>query len=192
MPVNVTGVKELIKAMDAVDSNLNKEMQAEIKAAMIPVRDKAKGYLPSNSQVLSGWAKINVTAEQKYRAFPFYDENVAKNGVYYSKGSTRRNQAGFSLNNFVANKSASGAIFETAGRKNPRGSSNSKSLNPNAGINFIESAQNISQLKGEGNQRGRAIYRAWYEESNNIMPAVIKAIDKVAIKFNNGQIKKVA
>ena len=49
MPINVTGVKELIKAMDAVDSNLNKEMQAEIKAAMIPVRDKAKGYLPSNS-----------------------------------------------------------------------------------------------------------------------------------------------
>ena len=74
MPVNVTGVKELIKAMDAVDSNLNKEMQAEIKAAMIPVRDKAKGYLPDNSEVLSGWAKINVTAEQKYRAFPFYDQ----------------------------------------------------------------------------------------------------------------------
>lgn len=192
MPINVTGVKELIKAMDAVDSNLNKEMQAEIKAAMIPVRDKAKGYLPNNSEVLSGWAKINVTAQQKYRAFPFYDQDVARNGVYYSKGSTRRNQSGFSLSNFVANKSASGAIFETAGRKNPRGASNSKSLNPNAGIQFIESAENISQLKGQGNQRGRAIYRAWYEESNNIMPAVIKAIDKVATKFNNGQIKKVA
>lgn len=192
MPVNVTGVKELIKAMDAVDSNMNKEMQAEIKAAMIPVRDKARGYLPNNSEVLSGWAKINVTAEQKYRAFPFYDQDVARNGVYYSKGSTSRNQSGFSLSNFVANKSASGAIFETAGRKNPRGASDSKSLNPKAGIHFIESAENHSQLKGQGNQRGRAIYRAWYEESNKIMPAVIKAIDKVATKFNSGQIKKVA
>ena len=192
MPVNVTGVKQLIKAMDAVDSNLNKEMQAEIKAVMIPVRDKAKSYLPSNTDVLSGWSKINVTAEQKYRAFPFYDQDVARNGVYYSKGATRKNQAGFSLTNFVANKSASGAIFETAGRKNPRGSSNSKSLNPNAGIHFIESAQNLSELKGQGNQRGRAIYRAWFEESNKVYPAVVKAIDTVATKFNNGQIKKVA
>ena len=192
MPVNVTGVKELIKAMDLVDSNLNKEMQDEIKAVMIPVRDKAKGYMPANAEVLSGWRKINVTLEQKYRAFPFYDQDVAKNGIYYSKGSTRRNQSGFSVTNFVANKSASGAIFETAGRKNRRGASNSKSLNPNAGIQFIESAENISQLKGEGNQRGRAIYRAWFEESNKVYPAVVKAIDTVATKFNNGQIKKVA
>ncbi|NDH09919.1 MAG: hypothetical protein EBY16_10035 [Gammaproteobacteria bacterium] len=192
MPVNVTGVKELIKAMDLVDSNLNKEMQNEIKAVMIPVRDKAKGYMPANAEVLSGWRKINVTAEQKYRAFPFYDQDVAKNGIYYSKGSTRRNQSGFSITNFVANKSASGAIFETAGRRNPRGAANSKSLNPNAGIQFIESAENLSQLKGEGNQRGRAIYRAWFEESNKVYPAVVKAIDTVATKFNNGQIRKVA
>lgn len=192
MPVNVTGVKELIKAMDAVDSNLNKEMQDKIKAVMIPVRDKARGYMPSNDEVLSGWQKINVTAEQKYRAFPFYDQDVAKNGVYYSKGQSRRNQSGFSVTNFVANKSASGAIFETAGRKNPKGSSNSKSLNPNAGIHFIESAENLSQLKGQGNQRGRAIYRAWFEESNKVYPAVVKAVDVVATKFNNGQLKKVA
>ena len=192
MPVNVTGVKELIKAMDLVDSNLNKEMQNEIKAVMIPVRDKAKGYMPANAEVLSGWRKINVTAEQKYRAFPFYDQDVAKNGIYYSKGSTRRNQSGFSVTNFVANKSASGAIFETAGRRNPRGAANSKSLNLNAGIQFIESAENISQLKGDGKQRGRAIYRAWFEESNKVYPAMVKAISTVATKFNNGQIKKVA
>jgi hypothetical protein len=81
--------------------------------------------------------------------------------------------------------SAPGAIFETAGRKNRRGSSESESLNPNAGIQFIESAESISQMKGEGKQKGRLIYRAWFEESNRVIPAVVKAINTVAIDFNN-------
>lgn len=190
MPVNVTGVKEMIKALDAVDSNINKEMQAQIKSVMIPVRDAARSYMPNNDQVLSGWAKINVTAEQRYRAFPFYDENVARNGIYYSKGQSKRNESGFSAINFVGNKSAAGAIFETAGRRS-RGQQG-ESLNPNAGVHFIESANKLSQLKGDGMQRGRAIFRAWYEQNNKVVPAVVKALETVANKFNNGTIKKVA
>jgi len=192
MPVNVTGVKELIAAMDAVDSNLNKSMQAEIKAVMIPIRDKAKGYMPANSDVLSGWRKINVTAEQNYRAFPFYDQDIARNGIYYSKGASRKNKAGFSMINFIANKSASGAIFETAGRKNPGGDPKSESLNPDAGIHFIKSAQNLSPLKGNGMQRGRAIYAAWYEDQGKVYSAVLEAITKTANAFNSGNLKKVA
>jgi len=192
MPVNVTGVKELIAAMDAVDKNLNKEMQTEIKAAMIPIRDKAKSYMPANDRVLSGWNKINVTAQQKYRAFPFYDQTVASNGIYYSKGSSRANKNGFSMINFIANRSASGAIFETAGRKHPDGDPASESLNPKAGIHFIQSAQNLSPLKGSGMERGRAIYRAWYEDQGKVYGAVLDAITTVANKFNAGQLKKVA
>jgi len=190
MPVNVTGVKELIAAMDAVDTNLNKQMQAEIKAVMIPIRDKAKTYMPGNDEVLSGWNKVNVTEEQKYRAFPFYNQDIARNGIYYSKGTSKANKNGFSMINFIANKSASGAIFETAGRKQ-RGQ-RGESLNPNAGIQFNQAAENLSQLKGSGMYRGRAIYRAWYEDQGKVYGAVIDAITKVANKFNAGQLKKVA
>ena len=190
MPVNVTGVKQLIAAMDAVDKNLNKEMQAEIKAVMIPIRDKAKSYMPSNDQVLSGWNKINVTAQQNYRAFPFYDQTIASNGVYYSKGSSKANKNGFSMINFIANRSASGAIFETAGRK--QAGKQGESLNPNAGIHFNQSAQSLSPLKGSGMERGRAIYRAWYEDQGKVYGAVLDAITTVANKFNAGQLKKVA
>jgi len=192
MPVNVTGVKELIAAMDAVDKNLNKQMQAEIKAVMIPIRDKARGYMPANEEVLSGWRKINVTEEQNYRAFPFYDQDVARNGIYYSKGATKANKAGFSMINFVANRSASGAIFETAGRKNPGGDPKSESLNPRAGIHFNQSAQNLSPLKGSGNQRGRAIFRAWYEDQGKVYGAVLEAITKTANAFNSGKLNKAA
>jgi hypothetical protein len=40
-------------------------------------------------------------------------------------------------------------------------------------------------MKGEGKQRGRLIYRAWFEESNKVIPAVVKAINTVAIDFKN-------
>jgi hypothetical protein len=190
MPVNVTGVKELIAAMDAVDKNLNKQMQAEIKAVMIRIRDKAKGYMPSNDQVLSGWNKINVTADQNYRAFPFYNQDIARNGIYYSKGSTRANKSGFSMMNFIANRSASGAIFETAGRK--QAGKQGESLNPGAGIHFNQSAENLSQLKGSGMERGRAIYRAWYEDQGKVYGAVLEAITKTANAFNSGKLNKAA
>jgi hypothetical protein len=185
MPVNVTGVKQLQKALNKVEPDLNKQMSKDIKTAMLIVRDKARGYLPQQNEVLSGWGKgTQSTDTAKFRPFPPYDYSLAKNLIKYNAGTNRRNRSCFAAAFYVANISAPGAIFETAGRKNPRGSSDSRSLNPNAGVNFIESAESISQMKGQGKQKGRLIYRAWFEESNRVIPAVVKAIDTVATDFN--------
>ena len=185
MPVNVTGVKQLQKAMREVEPELNKHMSKDIKTAMLIVRDAARGYLPQQNEVLSGWGKGTASADTiKYRAFPAYDYSLAKSLIKYNAGTNKRNRSGYRAAFYVANISAPGAIFETAGRKNRRGSSNSESLNPNAGIQFIESAESISQMKGQNKQRGRLIYRAWFEESNKVIPAVVKAINTVATDFN--------
>jgi hypothetical protein len=185
MPVNVTGVKQLQKAMREVEPELNKQMSKDIKTAMLIVRDAARGYLPQQNEVLSGWGKGTASADTiKYRAFPAYDYSLAKSLIKYNAGTNKRNRSGYRAAFYVANISAPGAIFETAGRKNRRGSSDSESLNPNAGIQFIESAESISQMKGQNKQRGRLIYRAWFEESNKVIPAVVKAINTVATDFN--------
>jgi hypothetical protein len=185
MPVVVNGVKQLQKAMRDVEPALNKQMSKDIKTAMLIVRDAARGYLPQQNEVLSGWGKSTVSADTiKYRAFPAYDYSLAKSLIKYNAGTNKRNRSGYRAAFYVANISAPGAIFETAGRKNRRGSSNSESLNPNAGIQFIESAESISQMKGENKQKGRLIYRAWFEESNKVIPAVVKAINTVATDFN--------
>ena len=186
MPVVVNGVKQLQKAMREVDKDLNREMSKNVKRAMLIVRDRARGYLPQQNEVLSGWGKGTASGDTiKYRAFPAYDYSLAKSLIKYNAGTNSRNRSGYRAAFYVANISAPGAIFETAGRKNRRGASNSESLNPNAGIQFIESAESISQMKGEGKQRGRLIYRAWFEESNKVIPAVVKAINTVAIDFKN-------
>jgi len=172
--------------MRDVEPALNKQMSKDIKTAMLIVRDKARGYLPRQEEVLSGWGKATSSSETiNYRAFPVYDYSLAKNLIKYNAGTNRRNRSGYAAAFYVSNVSAPGAIFETAGRKNRRGSRDSQSLNPNAGIQFIESAESISQMKGENKQRGRLIYRAWFEESNKVIPAVVKAINTVATDFNN-------
>jgi len=194
MPVNVTGVKQLQKALREVDPTLNITMRKYIKNQMIPVRDKAQGYLPSNGQVLSGWTKLaGIIGPMKYRAFPQYDQSVAKKGIVYREGKNSRNRAGFSAIFYIANTTAPGAIYETAGRKNPGGDPKSESLNLNAGKQFIGAVGGQTNLKGYGKQKGRVIYRAWAEENGRVVPAVIKAIDYTATKFNKEtQIKKVA
>jgi len=192
MPVVVTGVKQLQKAMREVDKDLNKEMSKNIKQAMLIVRDRARGYLPAQNDVLSGWGKGTTSAETiNYRAFPAYDYELAKSKVQYSAGQNKTNRSGYKAAFYVYNNSAPGAIFETAGRKNqPKGKG---SLNPNAPIQFNAAAEMLSSMKGQGKQRGRVIYRAWDETKNRVIPTVVKAIDTVATKFvKDTEIRKAA
>ena len=119
MPVNVSGVKQLQKAMREVEPELNKQMSKDIKTAMLIVRDKARGYLPQQNEVLSGWGKGTASADTiKYRAFPAYDYSLAKSLIKYNAGTNSRNRSGYRAAFYVANISAPGAIFETAGRAN--------------------------------------------------------------------------
>jgi hypothetical protein len=184
MPVNVSGVKQLQKAMRDVEPALNKQMSADIKTVMLTVRDKARGYLPLQNEVLSGWGKPTASiATATYRAFPAYDYALAKSKVAYSAGENKRNRSGYRAAFYVYNNSAPGAIFETAGRRNnPKGPG---SLNPNASPEFNAAAEMLSSMKGYDKQRGRVIFRAWDETKNKVIPQVVKSINTVATNFNN-------
>ncbi len=194
MPVVVNGVKQLQKAMRNVEPELNKQMSKDIKTAMLIVRDKARGYLPRQDEVLSGWGKPTSsidTIKDPKKLFPPYDYAFAKGKVQYSAGQNKRNDKGFKASFYVYNNSRSGAIFETAGRLNkPR---YDRSLNPNAPAQFNAAAEMLSSMKGQGMQKGRVIYRAWDETKGKVIPAVVGAINSVATDFNNKtQIRKAA
>ena len=129
MPLDITGIEGTLKAMKDFDNVLFKEMNKQIKAAMIPIRDKARGFAPGNSEMLSGWTKANSSTPAKYhKFFPKYDQKEVKDGIVYRVGKnskgfgggqafTRRWQVAY----FVANNSAGGAIYETAGRRSGLG-----------------------------------------------------------------------
>jgi len=205
MSVKLDGVKQTIRAIRKIDPELLKEMNKEIKGIMIPMRDKARSYAPTAAPGgLYNWdegtVKRKITArnssfrtfnaEGTLRRFPFYDAEAARKGIYYSQAPSKRNKNGFQALYYIANKSASGAIYETAGRANPGGSPKSKSNNPGAGANFVS---RMGPLYGDSREkRGRMIFRAWSEDGGKAQAAVIQAIVNTANAFNQGRYRKAA
>lgn len=205
MSANVDGVKETLRALRKFDPELLKEMNKEIKGVMIPIRDKARGYAPTAAPGgLYNWdegkytkkitaknsAFRNVNDDGSRRRFPLYQAETVRKGIYYSQAPSRRNAKGWSSQYIVANASASGAIYETAGRKNPGGSSRSRSNNSGAGANFIN---RMGPLYGQDQaSRGRMIFRAWAEDQGRAQAAVVKAIENAIAAFNQGRYDKAA
>ena len=204
MSVKLDGVKETLRSLRKFDPELLKEMNKEIKGVMIPIRDKARGYAPSPVPGnLYNWNEgtkgRKITArnsafrtfneEGRLRRFPLYDAAAASKGVYYTAAPSRRNRNGWSSQYIIANASASGSIYETAGRKNPGGDPKSRSNNPQAGANFIN---RMGPLYGDNPSRGRMIFRAWHEDQGKAQAAVVKAIENAIAAFNQGRYAKAA
>ena len=214
MPVELKGADKLRKALREFEPDLAKKTTKEMAAALKPITNKARGYMPSNTQMLSGWTSATSSENTvKYRVFPKYDQTEAKRGVKYSTSPSKPNRRGFVSLARIINSSAGGAIYETAGRKNPSGqpsqastrgkfsnyvdTSNkvNKSLNPNAGKQFINRANSLGELvnarprqQGQAGRTtrkmtGRAIFRAFAEDQGRVTAAVVKAIGSSAIEF---------
>jgi hypothetical protein len=214
MPTEIKGASNLRKAIRKFEPDLAKATTKQMAAALAPITRKARGYLPSNSQMLSGWTSASSSLETtNYREFPKYDQTEAKRGIKYSTARSKPNKRGFVSLARIMNQSAGGAIYETAGRKNPQGQPTfqrtkftpasyreegrgfNKSLNPNAGKQFIERANSLGQLVNakprQKGQRGRAtrkmtgrvIFRAYAEDQGRATAAVVKAIGSAAIEF---------
>jgi hypothetical protein len=197
MPTELEGALELRKALKKFEPLLAKETQKEIAGLLRGITSKAKGFVPSTAP-LSGWA--STAGIWGNRAF---DSSEIKRGITYSTSPSKPNKKGFRSLAAIYNKSAAGAIYETAGRKSPMGqpaqattrgtrssyidTSNkvNKSANPYAGKQFIDSMGAIykaQRVQGQGGRvsrkmNGRLIFRAWGEDQGKTNAAVIKAIE---------------
>jgi hypothetical protein len=199
MPVNVTGVQATLKDMRKFDPDLAKQMNKQIKTAMMPILEKSKAYAPANSEMLSGWTKADAFGPQsrKYRAFPKYDQSEVVKGIIYRQGANNFGEVAgakfrrrFQVTHYIANTSAGGAIYETSGRL-AVAARPSRSLNSNARAQFLEPLGPIYGTQGTrdprfGNtdHRGRLIYRAWDEDNGRAARAVNLAIDTAVNQFN--------
>jgi hypothetical protein len=187
MPVVVEGVPELKRALKKFAPDLLKEMNAEIKTALKEVTTVAKGKVPNQAPGgLYNWQDKGVISKSRTgraTAFPKFNANVIRRGLTYSLGRSKRNRSGFSSLYSLLNKSASGAIAETAGRANPSGSSRSQSNNPDAGARFIGGMNGIGAMKSLDNRQkstGRILFAAYAENNGKALDATFKAIDKAA------------
>jgi hypothetical protein len=169
MPASVKGGVELRKALRKFTPDLAKETQKEIAAALKPITKSAKGYLPDDNQILSGW----LPRQMSEATFPTYTARVAKRGIGYKSSPSKPNRRGFRSLARVFNNSAAGAIYETMGRKTP----NSR---------FVQNQTNKynAQMKGKDKMQGRALFRAYDENNGKAREAVLDAIQTAANKLN--------
>lgn len=189
MPAQVKGAIALRKALKQFEPDLAKSTQKEIASALKPIVTKARGFLPSNDAVPSGWLKID-GAQGKW-ATRYYDKSEASRGITYKTTPSKPNSKGFRAVASILNKSAGGSIYETAGRKTSGQQGNS--TNPNAGKEFIAALGGTSNIvnaenySGKGRhskkQRGRAMFRAVKEDEGKARAAVMKAIESAERKF---------
>jgi hypothetical protein len=126
MPTSISGAAELRLALRKFAPALSKETYREMSNALRTVTTVAKGFVPSDSEVLSGWSKPIGSDTSKYRPFPRYSAKEAKSGIKFSVSPSQPNKSGWISLARIINGSPSGAIYETAGRKNPDGQPNYK------------------------------------------------------------------
>jgi hypothetical protein len=198
MPVDAKGVLELRRAIRQIAPDVAKESQKEISSLLRVITNRAKGFVPSEAP-LSGWGiSRGVWANRTY------DAGVIKRGISFSAAPSKPNKRGFRSLATIYNKSAAGAIYETAGRKSPNGqpsqastkgkyssyvdtsSQVNKSANPKAGKQFIDALPplyKVQRREGQGGRvsrkmNGRLIFRAWGEDQGKVNAQVLKAIER--------------
>ena len=115
----LTGVKETLKALESFDKQAVREFTKVINRELSTAKKDAQG-LVSSAPPLSGWS-TTVPAKPRSRGgagWPAWDQSVVKAGIRTSKaeGKVRRDYT--TSAGALINKSATGVIYELAGRTN--------------------------------------------------------------------------
>lgn len=200
MPVEVKGVIALRKALNAYAPDLAKELTAEITKSLKVIQKDARGFVPNRAPGgLYNWddnakgrkitAKTSMfrtfNTEGRLRMFPLYNASEIKRGIVYRTGYGKPNSKGFRSLFRVRNKSAAGAIYETAGRAHPNGDPRSKSNNPQAGARFVQQGALYGRKSASsGDMRGRVIFRAWDQDEGKQLANIMQAIEKAKNNLN--------
>lgn len=164
MPTELKGVNELRKALRKFSPDLDKETRDQMVGFLKPLVVKAKGFLPANSDMPSGFVKHDV----KTATFPMYDASEARRGVGYKLTPTKPNRQGWSSTVSIHSKRAAAVIYDWAGRKS---SGKFVSVLPGS-------------MAGRGKMSGRALYKAYDEDQGKAKASIIKALEIAAAKFN--------
>jgi hypothetical protein len=168
MPTKIVGATDLRKALKQFTPDLAKETTKEIGNFLKPVVKNARGFIPSNSEIPSGWLVGNQKGKWERVAF---DSAVAKRGIGFKTTPSKPNRRGFKSLVSILNKTAAGAIYETAGRK--------------SGIDGRFTPRLPGQLAGPSQKsQGRAMFKAWEQDQGKAKGAVLQAIFNSAAKFN--------
>lgn len=150
MPTELKGALALRKALKNFAPDLGKETQKQIAGLLKPVVKNARGFIPSQAPI-SGWGRASSTGR-----FPDWSSSEARSGIGYKTTPSKPNRKGFRTLARIHNTSASGTIFETAGRKNANGRVQAKTITVSGTIKRLDSTQSYSYETSTNKTYGRS------------------------------------
>ena len=115
----LTGVKETLKALESFDKQAVKEFTKVINSELAVAKKDAQGFV-AGAPPLSGW---NTQPPKKPRTrggagWPAWDQSVIQTGITSSKAERKVRKDYTTSAGALINRSATGVIFELAGRTN--------------------------------------------------------------------------
>jgi len=196
MPAVIHGLVETKRALREFAPDLKRQVDKEARSFLnVMVRD-ARGFVPATGDMLSGWQihskgkKITAqTSAFSTRAFPMFQASEIKAGLVRKVGGFKTSKRGFKAEYALQNKSAAGAIYETAGRVNqdglpwggPKASPTdrkvSHSRNPKAGKQFIDRLDQTDNFRPiHGKHEGRLAFRAVEKDNGKAIRGITDAV----------------
>jgi hypothetical protein len=169
MPASVKGAVNLRRALREFAPDLAKETQKEIKTAIKPISQTAKGYIPDRGSILSGW----LPRQMSKGTFPTFNPSEVKSKIGFKTSPSKANSRGFRSLAQVFNKSRAGAIYERMGK-----------VSPESRFVINQDGKFRAPLKGKDRMQGRVLYRAYDENNGKAREGVLKAVSTAATKLN--------
>lgn len=176
LKVTVTGLEQLKKELMSVAPDLKNELLKGFRTKANEVAGLAKGRIPP-FQPMSGW-RTKPAAKGRTRGgagWPAWDPSRAQSGIIVRAGVRDTSGRGYSFGYRVVNASASGVIFELAGRR--AGGKQGLSNNPNAGKQFIDN------LNAGHGRAGRAIWQAYDALAATIQADTFSTLESVTAEY---------
>ena len=171
----IVGLDETVRALRQFDPAALKEMNKTIYQAMKIAQIDARQLAPATAP-FSGWAR---PVKQGRWADLTFTPRAVKMGLKTKIDRARRRGTWTSKAYLLINSDAAGSIYETAGRKNPKG-------NSKQGANFNKLIARQSGIIVRGKQ-GRIAYKAvednlpWIE--NDLRNTMASATNKLNLKL---------
>lgn len=170
--VNLVGYAETVKNLQRFDKESLKVLNAEIYQTVKTTVKEARTMVPTASP-LSGWGKPILIGKWKDRV---YNSGKFKLGIKSKIGRQRTRGFWTGKTIFLQSANAAGAIYETAGRKNPNG------VTPK-GRDFIRAIEAQSGLVVRGKQ-GRIVTKTVEDRAPYIENDLRTALNKATAKLN--------
>ena len=188
MPAVMPGLAETRRALRQFAPDLLKESDREMKQVLKVIVVQARGFVPRETPMRNWDVNSSSTRSTRWTDDLAFSSSAIKRGIKSKIGRQKADRYGFSAIYRIINETPAGSVYETAGRKNPKGK-RGDSNNPKAGAQFIDNIQKQADQwtpvgMPHGEHQGRLVWAAVNKNRRKVTQAIRVSVGVAEEKFH--------